>query len=335
MTAPPFEDTLNDGMAQLRRALDHAPEAAREEVKQVLDSDELVTRVVNIVVPVMDDRFRRKYYRSMIIGVGVLLTIFAVSMIAAFQQIGTVATGLASNDAAIQRSQATIAAFQDQLNLANDKLKAQGLPTVQGPTGTVEPGTPEQAKLINAAATASTLASLPKEQLIYPTAAQLAAAVATYIQANPVVVPPDQIIAGVAAYLERNPVPAGKDGAPGEPGKTGAPGPPPTAAEIRQAFRDEVVANPNLLCPLGGSYGSRTVALADGGSTEHFGCFGANSAPPPTTTAPAPAPAPAAPNQPAPTTTPAAGPQGGAVQPTAAPPPTTTPNVLNDLLGVA
>jgi hypothetical protein len=206
MTAPPlpFDDRVAAGLAQIEEALRQAPGAAREETKQVLDSDELVKRVANIVTPLMDARFRRKYYRNMIFGVGILLAIFAVAMVAAFQQISDVAnTNAATNtdqDAAIARSQVSITAFQQQLEEANKKLVAQGLPPVLAPAD-VAPGTPQQAQLSVAAATASTLAAIPKASLASPSAAALAGAVADYMQTHPVSVDPSLVIGAVADYF--------------------------------------------------------------------------------------------------------------------------------------
>jgi hypothetical protein len=290
MTAPPlpFDDRVAAGLAQIEEALRQAPGAAREETRQVLDSDELVKRVVNIVTPVMDERFRKKYYRSMIIGVGILLAIFAVAVTAAFQQIAQVASiNAATNtdqDAAISRSQVSIGAFQQQLDEANKKLIAQGLPPIPGPTD-AQPGTPQQAQLSVAAATASTLAAIPKDSLASPSAASLAQAVADYMQAHPAGVDPSLIIGAVADYFAANQDslrgPAGADGADGVPGPSGPAGPPPTAEQIQVAFRDEIANNPQLLCPVGGTYSGRTVALANGGSTQQFGCFGEDTAAPP------------------------------------------------------
>jgi hypothetical protein len=354
MTAPPFEKIFSDGLAQVRDALNHAPQAARAEVQQVLDSDELVSRVVNIVVPVMDNRFRRRYYRSIILGVGALLLIFATAMFIGFDRINTIAAANASQDAALARTESTIAAFQAQLDEANIRLVAQGLPPVQGPVD-AQPGTREQAELINAAATASTLASLPPQVLVRPTATELAAAVAAFVQGNPIAVSPEQIIAGVAAYLAENPPEPGRQGDPGRDGVPGPPGPPPTVEEIRQAFRDEIATNPNLLCPLGGAYGSREMMLANGGSTTEFSCFGSDTVPPgtggggdPGTTDPGGTPGntdgggaatPPSSNDGGvittpPTAPPAAGPPAGAPQDAdPAPAPEPDPGFLGNLLG--
>lgn len=276
MSAPTFEDIFSDGMAQVRDALDRAPDAAREEVQQILDSDELVSRVV----PIIEKRLR-KQYRTIIIGMGVLLAIVVTAGAIAFNQIANVAmVNAATNtnqDAAIQRSQVSISAFEQQLDEANKKLVAQGLPPVQGPTD-AQPGTPQQAQLSVAAATASTLASLPREVFVKPDATALAGAVADYVRANPIGVDPQLVINTVADYFTTNA--AQFRGATGPQGPAGPAGPPVTAADIRQAFRDEVAANPNLLCSQGGTYSQRTLALANGGSTQNFGCFGNDTDPP-------------------------------------------------------
>lgn len=314
-SAPPFEQQFRDGMAFVRDALSHAPEATREEVKQVLDSKELVERVVNIVVPLMDRRFRLKYYRNMILGVGVLLVIFGGAFLFAFQKINAVATENAIQDIALARTQATIDSFEQQLQAANAKLVAQGLPPVPAPSD-VQPDTPEQAQLINAAATASTLASLPPTAFRDPDPAVIASAVANYLKVNPPVIDPDLVIKAVADYFEANP-----------DAFRGPAGPPPTAEEIQAAFRDEIARNPQILCPLGGTYGQRSVELSGGGSTTQFGCFGEDVPPLDTggggTVEPTPTPTPE------PTS-----------EPSSEPTPTTTPEptqgsgeVLGDLLG--
>jgi hypothetical protein len=330
MTAPPqFEDIVAQGLADVRVALEEMPDATRAEVKQVLDSDELVTRVVNIVLPVMDEQFRKKYYRKIIFAVGGLLVFFAIATAIAFNQIAKVAAINAqtntNQDAAIERSQISIGAFQDQLAQANAKLAEQGLPTIQAP-GNVQPGTPEQAQLSVAAATASTLANLPREVLVKPEPADIAKAVSDYIVANPVPIPPDQIINAVATYMASNQ--EALRGPEGKNGPAGPPGDPPSAEEIRAAFRAEVAANPQVLCPQGGEYSSKVVLLANGNSAEQTTCFGPEVPPPsgtggggiltpdpnagPTTAPPAPGggvtqPPPATSDPPTPTTTPEGG----------------------------
>lgn len=281
MTAP-THDRLEDGMGQLRDALDQAPQAAREEVKQSL-ADTVVTL----------GRQQKLYMRVTLALVTLLLLIFAGAMIIVFNRINT-------QDRALTRTEGTIQAFQAQLDAANKKLVASGLPPVQAARDPV-PGSADDAKLSTAAATATTLAALPKEVLIKPTATELAQAVASYMLANPITVPSDQIIASLAAYLAAHPIPPGLAGPTGPPGRT------PTAEEISAAFRQEVAANPQILCPLGGTYGNREVLLVGGGSTQQFGCFGADQGapsgstggtttnPPDTSVAPTPTPTPQAP----------------------------------------
>jgi hypothetical protein len=266
----PGGDFLN-GLDKLRQVLEDTPAAAEAAAVQALNK-----------------RWRKLYMRT-IAGVVAVMLLFGFGLWIVLDRVGAIGLKLTDQDAAIARSVSSISSFEDQLKVANAKLVAQGLPPVQGPVN-AQPGTPQQAELSTAAATASTLASLPKEVLVKPNAADLAQAVASYIQVNPIVVSPEQIIAGVAAYFQANPIKNGVDGKTGEQGIQGVPGErgsPPTAEEIRQAFRDEVQANPQLLCPQGGTYSSRNVLTQSGGvnhSTPQFGCFGDDgevAAPPP------------------------------------------------------
>lgn len=352
MSAPTFEDIFHDGMAQVRDALASAPGAAREEAQEVLDSDELVKKVVDIVTPVMDERFRKKYYRNMIIGVGVLLAIFGVTILIAFNQIASVAAvNAATNtdqDAAIARSEQTISAFRAQLDAANVVLVGLGLDPIDAPQNP-EPGSVGQAELINAAATATTLASLPREVFVNPDPSVIAQAVASYMLANPINVDPQLVINAVADYFAANQEQfRGLSGTNGVDGGEGPQGPPPSAEQIQAAFRDEVAANPQLLCPLGGTYGDRTIALANGGSTVQFGCFANDTAPPdnggvldpgeevaPGNTgeggAATPSPTPGGTEDPTLAPQPSGEPSADPPVPTPTP---TEPDVLDDLLGV-
>lgn len=270
-TAVLGDDPLARSLEELRLVMEAAPAAAEQVAKDA-------------AVEALDRRWKRLYVNT-IFGVGVVLVVFLVGILILLSRLGTLGAQVTDQDAAIQRSVTSIAAFQKQLDDANAKLISQGLPPVSAPTN-VAPGTPDQAKLSVAAATATTLASLPKQTVTNPgttvdLAAASARAVADYFAANPVVTngpTPQQVIDGVAAYFASHPLPAGPQG---PSGPAGPPGPPPTSEEITDAFRREVSANPQVLCPIGGTYSSREIALAAGGSTTQFGCFGGDSAPPP------------------------------------------------------
>lgn len=325
MSAPPVEPPELEGMRAVRHAFEEIvtqqPKAARDEVKRYLNSDEMAQKVAALIIPAMDKRFDKRYWPRIILGVGglfilvLILAIIGINIISAQQ--ATTNARFQSQDAALQRSQDTIAAFQAQLESSNKQLIAKGLQPVQGPTGVVEPGSVDQAKLINAAAVASTLTKVPDVTKISP--ADLAKAVADYVATNPITIPPDLIISGLATYLADHPIPAGPKG---------DTGPPPTADEIRAAFRDEVAANPQLLCPLGGVYGEKVLTLASGGTASQFGCFGPESAPPdtsppPDTTQPQPQPT----TDPVPSVVPS--PEGA----TPTPEPTTAPPLAPGLFG--
>jgi hypothetical protein len=292
MTAPPEsapgfnEAEFLRGMEQIKAALAAAPEAAREEAVQAFDSEEVIKRVANIVLPLMDQQYRRKYYPRIICAVGVLLLLFGGCIAFLFLKFGSLDQANTNQDAAIQRSNQTISAFQDQLRQANDQLVRLGLPPVDAPVDPA-PGTPEQAQLINAAATATTLQKLasvqavarPSQQDIAQAAAQ---ALAEYIRANQQVAQPalnpQAVSDGVAQYLQRNGLPPGAAGPAGPGGPAGPPGPAPTADEIMTAFGQAVAANPQLLCPAGGQYGLQNVLVVGGGSVQQYGCFGATTA---------------------------------------------------------
>jgi hypothetical protein len=312
MTAPPLGDLMH-GLELLRRAAEDAPQAARDEATQVLDSDELVKRVTAI----LNERWKRDY-RKTIVAVGVLFAFVLGGALLLLSSLGQIQTKNTSQDQAIQRSQIVLNGFQAQLDEANKQLVAKGLPPVDAPRDPV-PGSAEDAQLRTAAATASTLARVTEVGKT-PNAQDVAGAVADYVRSNPAVATdPGQVIEQVAAYLAVHPTapgPAGPPGAagvpgssgvagapgeqggvgtpgtPGTPGTAGAPGQdgaagtageqgpagpagnPPSAGEIRSAFRSEIADNPNLLCVLGGTYGSRDLALSDGGHVTQFGCFG-------------------------------------------------------------
>lgn len=260
---------LAKGLSQLRKVMEDTPAAAEQ-----------------AAVMALNQRWRKLYLRT-IAAVVLVLLIFVGAGWYTFNRLGLLSGQVSGQDAAIQRSEQTIAAFEGQLATANDKLRALGLPTVAGPVSPA-PGSPQQAELINAASVASTLAAIggdaspigvSGDQVAKAVAGQLA----LYMQDNPVAVPTDAVIAAVADYIAANQEilrgPKGLTGDQGPQGDQGPPGATPTAEEIRAAFREEVAANPNLLCPVGGTYGARTLALADGGTTEQFGCFGNDTGP--------------------------------------------------------
>lgn len=259
MTAPAFDDhideQLREGIGQLRYAFSSVPQAAYEETQS--KASELI------------DDLDRRLKLSLKVGIAVvtvMMLIFAAVMLTAFHRIN-------AQDASLSRSQASIQQFQLQLDDANAKLVAQGLPPVDAPLNP-QPGTPGVARLQVAAATANTLAVLPRETLVKPTAAELAQAVATYLQFNPpspYTPNSQQIIDAVAAYMNAHPQ------APSVRGPAGPAGRAPTAAEIGAAFRTEVNRNPQLLCPMGGSYGPKELKAANGDTLENYGCFGATS----------------------------------------------------------
>lgn len=290
-SAPPLE-RLNAGMDGLRRALDEAPAAA-----------EAAGAAAGVAA--LERNWTRRQRTQL------LLTSLMMLLI--------VTGGLVLGNILFQReanTQLTLDGFKAQLDAANAKLTSQGLPPVLGPVNP-QPGTAGQADLITAAGTASTLASLPQQVLLHPSAAELANAVAAFKADHPEAFQPspDQLISGIAnyltGYLATHPPATGAPGVPGTPGVAGkdgvpgTPGRPPTETEIRVAFRDEVAANPNLLCSSGGVYGVRSLALSNGGSVDSFGCYGAAQGPPPT---PEPTPSPTTTVDPSPTPTVAAPP---------------------------
>ena len=167
---------------------------------------------------------------------------------------------------------------------ANAELEARGQAAVPIP----QPGQAPDIEVIVSAATARVVASLPDSR---PTAADLGAAVARYVAANPIQPPgptPLQIAGGLAAYFATNPPPSGESGAPGEPGQPGNQGErgqdghTPTTEEIQTAFVGYLRDHPDALCPSGGSFAQLRVQLSDGGSADSWQCVVATY-PPPTT----------------------------------------------------
>lgn len=177
---------------------------------------------------------------------------------------------------------------------ANAKLEQRGQPPVPIP----EPGTGADIEVIVNTATARVLASIPDPR---PSAADLGEAVARYLADNPPGPTPGQISAALAGYLVTNPPPSGAAGAPcdpiarpecrgpqGDPGPPGEAGRPPTAEEIQAAVGDYIRTNPDVLCPLGGSFAAVRVALATGGSADTWTCVVTEYPPPAITTTTAP-----------------------------------------------
>lgn len=100
-----------------------------------------------------------------------------------------------------------------------------------------------------------------------PTAAELAAAVASYLADHPAEVPDDRVYEAIAAYLAEHPPqagPPGQDGADGEDGAQGEPGPPPTRAEIQEAVEAYIAEHPLPTCPEGTSPEAHTVVTDSG-----------------------------------------------------------------------
>lgn len=132
----------------------------------------------------------------------------------------------------------------------------------QGPSGPPGPG-PTAAQI--AAEVASYFEAHPL--LGQPTAAELAAAVASYLADHPAEVPDDRLYEAMADYLADNPPPAGQDGADGEDGTDGAqgdPGPPPTRAEIQEAVEAYMAEHPLPMCPEGTAPEAHTVVTDSG-----------------------------------------------------------------------
>lgn len=109
-----------------------------------------------------------------------------------------------------------------------------------------------------------------------PTQAEVAAAVAAYLRANPPAKgrPPTmtEILTAVTEYLTEHPPPAGPSGAPGTDGsdgrdgtdgKDGNPGPPPTDEQIRTAVEAYLREHP-LNCPDGYHAEQVTIVTAGG-----------------------------------------------------------------------
>lgn len=99
-----------------------------------------------------------------------------------------------------------------------------------------------------------------------PKPAEIAAAVARHLKANPPVTG-DQIADAVEVYLTEHPPSPGPTGASGEtgpPGERGEPGRPPTAEEIAAAVRAYIEAHPLPVCPDGTEAQARTVLTTDG-----------------------------------------------------------------------
>lgn len=138
---------------------------------------------------------------------------------------------------------------------AEDLLDDPDYTGPQGPQGEPGPG-PSDAQVY--AAVAAYLAANPVTA-DGPSSAEIAAAVANYLADYPPGPTPEQVSAAVAAYLTEHPPAAGadgadgtngSDGAPGPQGPQGEPGPPgetgraPTAEEIAAAVEEFMHDNP-------------------------------------------------------------------------------------------
>lgn len=260
------------GARLMSEALGAAPALARlearQEVRKVIGSPELDEHVVQL----LDSRFNRQYRPRLVLTIGLLMT--ALCSLFYF-----LITSQVAINTQLTTDHAEIAALQATLTTSNIKLEAQGLPPVTAPSDP-QPGTPDQVKLITAAATASTLASLPPTVLKDPNADDLGKAVADYMahHATDLYGPLSQhLIDNLAQYMATNKTVVRVTV-------------PPTAAEITKAFTAALGANPQLLCPRGGTYGSRQLALSNGGNVVQYGCYGTDIPAPALTTSATPTP---------------------------------------------
>ncbi|MFD5089310.1 hypothetical protein ACFWMR_01820 [Amycolatopsis thailandensis] len=180
---------------------------------------------------------------------------------------------------------------------ANAELAQRGQPQVPIPV----PGTTSDTDVIVSAAAARVLASLPDPQ---PTAAELGAAIARYVAEHPITPAqptPGQISSALAGYFTTNPPPKGEmgetgtsgipgaDGSKGEKGdrgEKGDKGDPPTVEQIQEAFAQYVRDNPDVLCPLGGSFMQLRLRLENGGAADTYQCVVATYPPPASSSTP-------------------------------------------------
>jgi hypothetical protein len=180
---------------------------------------------------------------------------------------------------------------------ANSQLTARGQTPVPVPPPTADDPT----STIVAASAARVLAQLPP----VPTAQQVAQKIAADQLLNPPAVPVAQISAAVASYLQANPPPKGDKGEPGTDGQPGAngkdgvdgqPGPPPSDAQIQAAFVTYVQEHPDFLpSQLCANYGqnfnqAKDLVAQDGTRYTLYGCITSVVPPPVTTTTPSDTP---------------------------------------------
>lgn len=253
MTGPP-EDRARDGLDELHTVLGEEIEANAEQ------------RAVDAV----DRRMPRWVTWA-------VLSAAAVSILAS-SAVSVALSGLydrqAQAEAAITAARRLAEEAREQGIAANAELLRRGQAAVPIPT----PGTAPDSEVLTAAAAARVLAQLPDMR---PTAAQLGAAIGTYLAANPITPAgptPTQIAAALAGYFATSPPPSGPPGPSGEPGAPGAkgekgePGRPPTAEEIQVALASYLSENPNALCPKGGEFAQLRVMLADGRTADTWQC---------------------------------------------------------------
>lgn len=182
----------------------------------------------------------------------------------------------AGQDAAADELRARAVAASQRGEAANDQLEAKGIAPVTLP----KLGEASDAEVLTASIVPIVLAQLadaaPTGVPLAPNAKQVADALASYLAANPVVVNPQDIADQVASYLAANPAQAGPAG------PVGPAGPTPTSDQIMSAFRESVAADPSLLCPSGGVYGSANL-ITTSGTVNAYGCFGTTTTnnPPP------------------------------------------------------
>jgi hypothetical protein len=214
--------------------------------------------------------------------IGVALSVFISAM--ALQSAAQVAAAQEATTRDIVASQKLAEDAAEAAAQANETLKSRG----QAPVPIPPPDPNDPTDTLVSAAAARVLAQLPE---IRPSAAQLGAAVADYLIANPPGPTAGQISGALAGYLATNPPPSGPRGPEGRPGSDGQPGadgtpgtpgqdaPPITSEQIQQAFVDYVKANPGFLAEqLCASFGdnwseAKSLEAADGTKYSLFGCI--------------------------------------------------------------
>lgn len=137
--------------------------------------------------------------------------------------------------------QARTSAAVTALQQANAELAARG----QSPVAPPSPGAPDSDTLV-AATTARVLAACQ-----VCSAAEIGRLVAVAVAAQPVGPSPAELATAIANYLQANPPAPGRNGDNGRDGDKGEPGRPPTAEEIQDAVTAYLAANPPPAGPQG------------------------------------------------------------------------------------